>query len=743
MRAICVHGHFYQPPREHPWLGVVGPEASAAPDRDWNARITRECYAPCASARLLDAGGRLADLVNVYEWTSFDFGPTLLNWLAPSMPELMGSLRAADTAGRLRTGYGNAWAQPYAHAILPLSRPHDVRTQVLWGKRDFEHRFGRSPEGMWLPEMAVDVAALEGLAEAGITLTMLAPHQARRVRPLGGDDDAWQDVTAETLDTRRLYRVRLPRGLGIDVLFRDATLSAGLAFGALLGDGAALAARLKEAVAGASGPAILGIAVDGETFGHHHRFGEMALAFALRTLAQDPDVALVGPAAFRAEHPVTDEVEIVEDTSWSCAHGVERWRGDCGCRTGGPADWTQAWRTPLRQAIDWLRDETSILYHTRAAEVLRDTRGARDRYIECVLDPGRVAKFLAAEAQGRLSPAAAVHARRCLELVRHTLLMQTSCAWFFDDLAGLEPLLALRHAARAIELSGALGRRLEDGFVARLEAARSNLPAGGTGADVYRRAAGAAATPPRVAATAALLRLLEEPARVPGYEVVLTADRDEGRLAGEARVTELSTGAAATVPFVAEGSAAAAPRCRVGEVAFDITHLFAVQRERLLDGVGRRAALRARAGRREAIATIRAVVAPLLAGDTPLPAHLALLLGYEEAEAIANALVERTAPIASLAPRAEALRRRGLIFPARWLAGEVAGVLEERLGALPEGASDALALLDLAVGAGLRLDLTHAQVRALRWWNAAPPERRTDPILMRLWQRLDVAPAAP
>ena len=194
LRAVCFHGHFYQPPREDAWLGVVEPEASAAPDRDWNTRITRECYAPVAAARILDASARLRDLMNLYEWTSFDFGPTLLSWMATNAPGVLAALRRADAASRARTGHGNAWGQAYGHPILPLSTPRDVRTQVLWGRRDFEHRFGRPPDGMWLPEMAVDLTSLGALADAGIRLTMLAPHQARRVRPLGAGDDQWVDV---------------------------------------------------------------------------------------------------------------------------------------------------------------------------------------------------------------------------------------------------------------------------------------------------------------------------------------------------------------------------------------------------------------------------------------------------------------------------------------------------------------------------------------------------------------------
>src|SRR5205823_5138947 len=324
---------------------------AAAPYRDWNARITAECYAPNTAARVFDSAARLRAVVNTYAWTSFDFGPTLLAWLAPRAPEVMAAVRGADAESRRRTGHGNAWAQAWGHAILPLSTPRDVRTQVVWGRRDFEHRFGRPPEGMWLPEMAVDRTSLAALEQAGSA-------------------------------------------------------------------------------------AILTVAGDGETYGHHHRFGEMALAFALRALGREAGITLAGPAAFRERHPPAFEVEIAEGTSWSCPHGVERWRADCGCRAGKEPGWTQAWRLPLRQAIDSLRDELAAVYEVRAGDVLRDPWGARDRYVDCLLEPARTGAWLAAEASHALSAAGALQARRALELARHALLMQTSCGWFFDDLSG-------------------------------------------------------------------------------------------------------------------------------------------------------------------------------------------------------------------------------------------------------------------------------------------------------------------
>ena len=731
MRVLCLHGHFYQPPREHPWLGVVEPEASAAPDRDWNRRITAECYEPNAAGRVLDPAGRLRTVVNNYEWMSFDFGPTLHAWLAPHAPQVAAALVRADRASRERTGYGNAWAQAYGHAILPLSTPRDVRTQVLWGRREFEHRFGRAPDGMWLPEMAVDLTSLAALADAGIGLTMLAPHQARRIRRLGAA--RWEPVPDPTaLDTRRLYRCLLPGGGTVDVVFRDAALSHDVPFGALLEDGAALAARLRAAFDGAGPAAMVTVAADGETYGHHHRFGEMALAFALDALRGDPDIVLAGPAAFRAHHPPTHEVEIAEGTSWSCPHGIARWRAHCGCRVEGPPEWSQAWRTPLREAIDWLRDEVATLYEARAGEVLREPWGARDRYIDCVLEPARTATWLAREAARPLSAAATVDARRLLELGRHALLMQTSCGWFFDELARIEPIQNLRYAARAIELAGALGGRLEDDFVARLEPARSNLPARETGADVYRRAArGAAATAQRVAATAALLAVAGDTAWVPGYGVAFSCVPTADRLVADADVREDVTGAETRVAIAAEPG-----RCRADDERFTLADLFGVQRERLFQTLARAAGEDARA----VVARLRATVDPLLGRDARLPFELAVLVGWDGAQHVAAALATGTVDLQALAADAAALRRSGAIVPARWLGERLARALEERLRRLPDAAAEAIGVLDVAAAAGVRFDLGPAQVLALTWRRSAPAAARIAPSVAALAERLALAP---
>lgn len=743
MRAICLHGHYYQPPREDPWLGVAPPEPSAAPDRDWNTRITRECYAPAMAARLLDGAGRLRDVVNLYEWSSFDAAPTLLEWLAPHAPALMAGLQRADVASRARTGFGNGWGQPYVHAILPLAAPWDVKTLVHWGRRDFEHRFGRSPEGMWLPEMAVDVPALSALAEAGVTLTLLAPHQAARIRPLGDPDAAWTAITPETLDIRQLYRCRLPEGRVIDVLFRDARRSQDIAFGALLRDGEELARELFAALGDGDG-AMLSIAVDGETYGHHHRFAEMAVAYAVDQLRRRGDVEVTNPAAFRATHPPTHEVEIAPNTSWSCAHGVERWRSDCGCHTGGDAGWTQAWRAPLRGAIDWLRDEVAVLYETRAGDHLRDPWGARDRYVDCLLAPGRTESFVAAEGRGRQSPGDTTRARSALEMARHALLMQTSCGWFFDDLAGIEPLLNLRHAARTIELAERLGRRLEAGFLERLAAGRSNLTAEGNGADIFRtHVRRDAPTVARVGATAALLRLEGQATDVPGYDVAFADEPAREGIAAVVRVVETSTGAREQIAVTARHVAGEAARAEVGSASYGLGDLFSVQQERLLTALTAETWAVARDGSRQALAHARALLAALHTTVVPLPSGLAVLVGYEEAEAAGALLLSGEAPVAGVRQHLAALARQGVRIPRAALEGPVVAALTARIGALPGTAGDCLELLDLADAVGLQFDVGAVQVRLLEWWQAATAEARGKAGVRALLDRLRVAPGPP
>ncbi|UJR80458.1 DUF3536 domain-containing protein [Sandaracinus amylolyticus] len=544
-KYICIHGHFYQPPRENPWLEAVERQDSAYPFHDWNERVFAECYGPNAAARILDAHGRIERIVNNYASISFNFGPTLLSWMEQAQPEVYDAVLAADRRAReLRGGHGSAMAQVYGHVILPLANERDKRTQVIWGVRDFERRFGRAPRGMWLSETAADVASLEALAEQGVRFTVLAPNQCRRVRAKGST--TWLDVSGARVDTRRAYEVALPSGRSIAVFFYDGPTSRAVAFERLLDDGKGFARRLASVLDDRQEPQLVHIATDGESYGHHHRFGEMALAYALQTLERDPDVRLTTYEEFLDRHPPEWQAEIVPNTSWSCAHGVERWRADCGCKTGGPPQWSQAWRAPLRAAFDWLRDQLVEVYERETFGLLRDPWAARDDYVDVVLDRSEPAlrRFFgrhgAPRPEGGLSPREVVRALELLEMQRHAMLMYTSCAWFFDDLGGLETVQCILYAARAVQLATEIaGDKFEAGFLARLARARSNRPELGDGERIYvERVRPAMVDLRKVGAHFAASSLFEEyraRERVFGFEVDVI-DREEAR-AGQARMS--------------------------------------------------------------------------------------------------------------------------------------------------------------------------------------------------------------
>jgi alpha-amylase/alpha-mannosidase (GH57 family) len=485
-RAIVIHGHFYQPPRENPWLEAVEVQDSAAPFHDWNERVTAECYAPNTAARRVDDQNHVLDIGNNFEKISFNIGPTLFAWLERHRPDVYTKIIEADRASVEARGHGNACGQVFNHMIMPLATRRDKVTQVRWGIEDFRARFGREPEGLWLPETAVDNESLEVLAEAGVKFTILAPYQALRVRPL--DTAAWEDV-GDGIDPSRAYRWQGPRGLTLAVFFYDGHISRAIAFERLLERAENLVAWLNAAFSDTrTWPQLVHCATDGETYGHHSRFGEMALAAAVQQIEAEGAATLTNYAAFLAANPPTHEVEIREQTSWSCAHGIERWRSDCGCRTRG--DWHQRWRAPLREALDWLRDQIDPFFEARASAHLKDPWAARDDYAAVLLDksPERLEAFFATHARGQLDPAARVEARRLLELERNRLLMYTSCGWFFDEISAIEPVQILRYAAMALQYMNDLGGgRLEDEFVRRLAAAPSNVPEMRDGAEVYRR----------------------------------------------------------------------------------------------------------------------------------------------------------------------------------------------------------------------------------------------------------------
>ena len=542
-RFICIHGHFYQPPRENPWLEAVELQDSATPYHDWNERITAECYGPNATARILN-DGRISQIVNNYSKISFNFGPTVLAWMKENIPAIHSSIVEADRQSRKNfSGHGSAIAQAYNHMILPLANERDRYTQVYWGIRDFEYRFGRKPEGMWLAETAVDTETLSVLAEQGIKFTILSPFQANRTREIG--KRGWRDVNGGRIDPTRPYLCRLPNNRSIALFFYDAPVSQAVAFEGLLTSGERLSDRLMTAFSDKRDwEQLVHVATDGESYGHHHRHGEMALAYALRHIEGNKLARLTNYAEYLETHPPTREVQIHEKSAWSCSHGVDRWMVNCGCNSGGHAGWNQDWRQPLRFALDWLRDEIAPLFETKAGELVHDAWQARNNYIDVVLDrsPDKVSAYFEKHARRPLNDDEQVTLLKLMEMQRHAMLMYTSCGWFFDEVSGLETVQVVQYAARAMQLAKDLfGRDMEPDFLERFGGAKSNIPENCDGRCIYEKFVKPAMVD-RDKATAhyaisSLFKNFENKTRIYSYSFA-----DEGRDTVEVGKTKLTIG---------------------------------------------------------------------------------------------------------------------------------------------------------------------------------------------------------
>ncbi len=542
-RSVVVHGHFYQPPREDPWTDQIPVEASAAPYHDWNERIHDECYRAVAAARLVDGQGRITGVVNTLEWISWDAGPTLLHWLAREAPGTYRAFLEADARSRDRLGFGNALAMPYHHVILPLASRRDKVTEVRWGISDFRRRFGREPDGMWLPEAAVDLETLEVLAAEGIAFTVLGPTQVDAVPKAGMPG-----------------KVGLSGGRDIAVFVYDGNLAHDVAFGGLLKDADAWVERM------ATDPGqrrrLVSLATDGETFGHHQKWGDLALGAAVAAMQGRRDARLENYASFLKRNPPVENIRIVDPSSWSCAHGVERWRADCGCKLAPDEPTQQAWRAVLRDALEEMAADFHARYEAEGATYFDDAWAARDGY-GAFLDHGSHARraFVEERAGRTLTDADAQRALQLLEMERDALRMFTSCGWFFDDLARLEPLQVLRYAAHGLDLLGDEGGVLEERIRARLADAQSNDPEAGDGRRLWderirgrtveARAGGTLRPEAERELVAAVERLLRQPSE-----------------AGAARVFELLTrleGSGASVPFAARSALARGIQERLGE----------------------------------------------------------------------------------------------------------------------------------------------------------------------------------
>ncbi|MGE5402668.1 MAG: DUF3536 domain-containing protein [Ignavibacteriales bacterium] len=582
-RYVCIHGHFYQPPRENPWLEEIEVQDSAYPYRDWNERINAECYSPNTAARIQGGDGTVLNIVNNYSKISFNFGPTLLSWMQIHAPDTYQSILQADIESREQfSGHGSAIAQVYNHIIMPLANTRDKRTQVIWGIEDFKYRFKRDPEGMWLAETAVDIETLEILAEFGIKFTILAPRQAARVKAL--DEENWTDVSNATIDPKMAYVCKLPSGRQINLFFYDGPISQELAFGDLLKSGENLANRLTGTFTDDDSPQLANIATDGETYGHHSKHGDMALAYCLNYFESNNLAQITIYGEFLEKYPPTHEVEIIENTSWSCIHGIERWRSNCGCNSGRPG-WVQEWRAPLREALDWLRDSLVPIYEKGVSDFTEAPWNLRDDYIQVILDRSseNLNKFFSSFSSNGLPEDKKVRLLKLLEMERHAMLMFTSCGWFFDEISGIETVQVIMYAGRAIQLAKELeGIDLETEFVERLKKTTSNIPEIQNGANAYEWYVKPAIIDLlRVAAHYAISTLFEEPeerSRIFCYEVTteafekLEAGKQKmviGRLNMRSHITQEESPVSFAVVYLGEQNLNGGVRDYLGEESFN------------------------------------------------------------------------------------------------------------------------------------------------------------------------------
>ena len=489
---LTVHGHFYQPPRENPWLEAIEQQDSALPFHDWNERINNECYNPNSVSKIVNSKNQILNVVNNYEYISYNFGPTLLSWMEEFAPLAYERVIKADiNSRRAHNGHGNAIAQVYNHMIMPLANERDKQTQVKWGIKDFEYRFGRKPEGIWLAETACDDDTLRVLVENGIKFTILSPYQAQKIRKEG--EKTWQDVSWGNIDPARSYRyyIKSAPGKYIDLFFYDGAISRSVAFDELLTDGNKFVNRLKDGISDLRNyPQLVNIATDGESYGHHTKFGDMALAYAMKLRVKDAGFTVTNYAEYLEKYKSDWEVEIKPVSSWSCSHGVGRWSDDCGCSTGGHPGWNQKWRKPLRQALDYLRDEMTTLYHKQGKKFFKNPQETRDNYISVIMDRSDISvkNFQDEYFLDDLTDEQKVKAMELLEIQRQAMLMYTSCGWFFSEISGIETVQIMKYAARVMQLAKSFMKKdLETPFLEILNEAKSNIPEFGTGKDVYEK----------------------------------------------------------------------------------------------------------------------------------------------------------------------------------------------------------------------------------------------------------------
>ena len=557
---VILHGHFYQPPRENPWTGQIELQSSATPYHDWNERVAAECYTPNARSRVLDDQGRILDVINNYAHISFNFGPTLLSWMEEHANETYARIIEADRLSIARWGHGNAMAQGYNHVIMPLADPRDRWTQIQWGLADFRARFGREAKGIWLAETALDEISLSDLARAGIQFIILAPSQAELIR--GRGEQAWIDVVDGSIPTGRPYRCVTPQG-EVTIFFYHGGVSKAVAFEHVLRNAATFVDKIAAAAAESLPPGddsdrLAMVATDGESYGHHEAMGDMCLAYTVSRELAARGLTLTNPAAFLAEHPPEWEVRLKaggqgKGTAWSCAHGVGRWMEDCGCTTGGPPSWNQAWRAPLRKSFDLLRQRLDPLFEQEGTKLLTNPWAARDDYVQVLLGKkvGVTRGFIDRHQKHELSDLERERVFVLMEMQLHGMLMYTSCAWFFADLSGIETIQNLAYFARAAQLAEIVaGHPITVDSMKALAEARSNLSSMGNGLEILTRfVRPAMLSPAKVAAHLAISALLaDKPAakRLYGFRAKSHSEHREARAGHQAFCGKLTVRAKRT-----------------------------------------------------------------------------------------------------------------------------------------------------------------------------------------------------
>jgi len=493
MINVCIHGHFYQPPRENPWTGEIELQEGAKPYHDWNERIYHECYKHNSEAQIVNEKGETVQRENNYERINFNFGPPLLEWIKRKHPDTYIKIIDDDkTSFAAHNGHGNAIAMCYNHMIMPLANFNDKITQVKWGFADFKYHFERGSEGIWLPETACNQETIEVLINEGVKYIILDPSQAASIRKTGVEE--WTDVNSGGLDPGLNYKCysHINKNRFINIFFYDGPLSKTMAFDDVLFNSQNLLNKINQAViVNSENERLISAATDGETFGHHKKFADRTLAHFLKVLAPLNNINILNFGEYLEKHPPQYEVIIKpgengEGTSWSCPHGVKRCKDDCGC--GGGDSWNQKWRKPLRETLEWLRDQLIVIYNQHGALYFKDVWKARNEYINVIVNdtPESRLKFISENSNRSLTSNESETYFRLLEMQKYAMFMFTSCAWFFSEISGIETVKILEYAARAIELANDIsGIDLEGEFLKKLSEAKSNIKEYVDGRNIY------------------------------------------------------------------------------------------------------------------------------------------------------------------------------------------------------------------------------------------------------------------